>query len=392
VRRRIIGLLGVIGLAGAAIVIAASVPATRVASAASTSPVSRTWNARTAAAYLDQRQQWWESWPKATRDHGTVCLSCHTALPYAVARPALRQVLREGDVPAPERQLLADVVKRVQNWDVVKPYYGDTTRSGSERATQSRGTESVLNAFVLAAQNERMGVVSAEARRAFANMFSLQITSGAAAGSWPWLDFDLRPWESASASFFGAALAAIAVGMEPQGFARSAGIERNVDQLRVYLRAHVDQPLWNRLMRRDDPNLFNRAMLLWASSNFPGLLSTEERRDIIARLYDAQDSDGSWRLDALGHWKPAAVVAADATGDGYATGLIAYALEQSGSAPDEPHLARALGWLMSHQDAVAGSWAAISLNKRRDPTSNVGRFMTDAATAFAALALAGSRR
>ena len=51
---------------------------------------SPTWNRKAAAAYLDQRQDWWQKWPSAARDHGTFCVSCHTAAPYALARPALR--------------------------------------------------------------------------------------------------------------------------------------------------------------------------------------------------------------------------------------------------------------------------------------------------------------
>src|SRR6185295_13386636 len=51
---------------------------------------AHTWNPEAAAAYLDHRADWWMGWQGAARDHGTFCVSCHTALPYALARPALR--------------------------------------------------------------------------------------------------------------------------------------------------------------------------------------------------------------------------------------------------------------------------------------------------------------
>lgn len=345
------------------------------------------WKPQAAAAYLDQRQAYWESWPKAARDHGTVCLSCHTALPYALARPELGAELQETQVPAAELKLMADVVTRVRAWDVVKPFYGDTTPKGRAKAEQSRGTESVLNALVLASRDHRDGVVSADARRAFANMFALQQTNGDDPGAWAWLDFDLRPWESASAKYFGAALAAIAVGLEPQAYAETPAIQPNLTLLRHYLRGHVEKNYWNRLRRRDDPTLFNNTMLLWASSRLSGLLTSEERRSIVAALWDAQEPDGSWKLSRLGYWRPHDGAAQELTGDGYATGLITYALEESGTAPNDAHLAHALSWLASHQDPGAGMWSASSLNKHRDPTTNVGRFMSDAATAYAVLAL-----
>ena len=53
-------------------------------------PAEPGWNAKAAAQYLDQRAEWWTTWPNAARDRGTYCMSCHTTLPYALARPALR--------------------------------------------------------------------------------------------------------------------------------------------------------------------------------------------------------------------------------------------------------------------------------------------------------------
>jgi squalene-hopene/tetraprenyl-beta-curcumene cyclase len=375
---------------GFAMTLAVSAPTVWIAGGALARPVlSKSWNPRAAAAYLDQRQGWWESWPKAARDHGTVCVSCHTAVPYALARPELRAVLHEPDDPAPNRKLVSDVVTRVRAWRDVKPFYGDTTPEGRTKAIQSRGTEAVLNAVILAARDERTGVVSTEARQAFANMFALQETTGDDAGAWPWLNFGLRPWESATATYFGAALAAIAIGTEPQHFAGNREIQPNVARLRAYLREHVDQSLWRRLLRRDDPRLFNRAMLLWASARVPALISRDEQRSIIGALWDAQEPDGAWRLTSLGYWRGATGMSGEATGDGLATGLVAYALEQAGSEPNEPHLARALAWLARRQDPRTGMWVASSLNKRRDPATNVGKFMSDAATAYAVLALTG---
>ena len=349
-----------------------------------------TWDARAAAAYLDQRQSSWESWPKAARDHGTVCVSCHTALPYALARPELRRLLHEGGLTTTEEKLIGDVVTRVRAWGEVKPFYGDTTPNGRTKAIQSRGTEAVLNAVILASRDERSGIVSDDARRAFANMFALQQTADDDAGAWPWLDFGLRPWESTTAAYFGATLAAIAIGLEPQ-YAATSEVRPNVERLRTYLRGHVDQPLWRRVLRRDDPRLFNRAMLLWASAKLPGLLSSDEQRSIVTTLREAQASDGSWRLASLGHWRTGEGVTPDSAGDAFATGLVAFALEQAGSQPSEPHVARALAWLARHQDLPTGMWRAASLNKRRDPATNVGKFMSDAATGYAVLALTAAR-
>src|SRR5262245_4906628 len=106
------------------------------------------WDARSAAGYLAARQAWWRNWPPAARDQNTACVSCHSALPYALARPALRSRLNESGPSANESKLFADVVKRVRGWKDMEPWYPDQTR-GLPKTAESRCTESVINAIVL---------------------------------------------------------------------------------------------------------------------------------------------------------------------------------------------------------------------------------------------------
>ena len=130
-----------------------------------------------AAAYLDQRATWWTTWPTAQRDHGTFCVSCHTALPYALARPALRQPLGES-APAPsEAALLANISKRVTMWRDVEPFYPDQTR-GVPKTSESRATEAILNAVILARRDAASGAISDEGRRALDNVWALQMKTG----------------------------------------------------------------------------------------------------------------------------------------------------------------------------------------------------------------------
>jgi hypothetical protein len=45
------------------------------------------WNPKAAAAYLDQRQDWWQKWQPAARDHDTFCVSCQAARSGIGRRP-----------------------------------------------------------------------------------------------------------------------------------------------------------------------------------------------------------------------------------------------------------------------------------------------------------------
>jgi squalene-hopene/tetraprenyl-beta-curcumene cyclase len=352
------------------------------------------WDQKAAAAYLDQRAGWWMGWPRAARDHETFCVSCHTAVPYAMSRPALRAALAEQGPSANERKLLDNVKKRVRLWKEVAPFYTDADR-GVYKSVESRGTESVLNALILAstdastaANNDaskvwRRAPLSDDTRAAFENMWAEQQTTGDKKGAWLWLRFKNEPWEADDSDYYGAALAAIAVGTAPENYRARPEIQNNLKMLREYL---------NREYAAE--SLSNRVVLLWASAKLSGLLDAERQKAIINEALGKQQADGGWSLASMaGDWKRHDGTPQEALSDGYATGLIAFALEQAGLPRENRQLQQGLAWLANHQNKADGFWLAYSLNNNEEHhmSPDTARFMKDAATAYAVLALSESK-
>ena len=332
------------------------------------------WDPNAAAAYLDQRVEWWSGWETAARERGTFCVSCHTTGPYGLARPMLRPPGGASEASRSERALLDSVATRVSHWTEVAPFYPDE-RYGAPKTSESRGTEAILNALVLARRDAREGTLSDLALRAFDNLWALQETSGDAEGAWSWLHFNLAPWESDEGPYHGAALAAVAVGLAPADYASRPDVQERTAHLGDYLRRRLDaQPP------------FNRVMALWASGALPGLLPDAQQQAIVDEVVGLQREDGGWSLASLGSWKRRDETPVDTESDGYATGLVTLALQEAGLPRNHAGVASALAWLTRHQDPD-GSWPASSLNRKHDPSSDRGRFMRDAATAYAVLAL-----
>lgn len=312
-------------------------------------------------------------------------------MPYALARPALRGVLAESKPSSDEQKLIEDVTRRVRIWKEVGPYYRDQyygNGSSASKQEESRGTEAVLNALILANRDAELGYVSAETRAAFENMWALQRRSGEDKGAWRWLQFDEEPWESKNSVYYGATLAALATGLAPADYASSLGIQNDLTLLREYL--HREMPYQTTL---------NRVFLLWASTKLPGLLTSEQQNAIIKEVLRRQQPDGGWRLASITwnwrRWNAVSLIqmwlredGTPMTGksDGVATGLITLVLQKAGMREDNAQLQHGLSWLMAHQNAE-GFWPASSLNKKRNPSSGTGRFMNDAATAFSVMSL-----
>ncbi len=340
--------------------------------------ITLSWDPKTAAAYLDKRAAWWMDWPRAQRDHETFCVSCHTAVPYAISRSALRSVLGEPAPSPNEQRLLNNVTKRVRLWKEVEPFYKDADR-GPYKSVESRGTESVLNALILSSRDAQTGHLSDDAHTAFENMWAEQQTAGKQKGAWLWLRFSNEPWEADDSDYFGAALAAVAVGMAPENYRTAPEVRTRLMPLQEYLNREFSAQ-----------TTMNRPFLLWAAAKLPGLVEQDRRKAIVGELLEKQKADGGWSLSSLsGDWERHDGTPQETRSDGYATGLITFVLQQAGISPENAPLRRGLAWLSANQDKTEGCWAAYSLNKNKEHhlSPETALFMNDAATSYAVLSL-----
>ena len=336
------------------------------------------WSPTKAAAYLDTRSTWWMYWPKAAYEHGTFCVSCHTATPFSLGRAALRGSLHESAPSANEQKMYESVTKRVRAWHDVEPFYTDQAR-GLPKTSESRGTESIMNALILVWRDAPTGQLSADAKLALDNMWALQLKNGDMNGTWAWLQFHNAPFEGDS-QFYGSSLAAIAIGSAPGNYQATPEIQAGLKLLKTWLVKNMDAQ-----------KALDRVVLLWASTKLNGLLTPEQQNKIVSETIAKQRDDGGFSMSQLiGDWKRHDNTPIDTSSDGYATGLIAYALEQLAAPQTQAPLSKALAWLSRSQVASDGRWPAVSLNNNRPVLSDTGLFMSDAATAYAVMALTGA--
>ena len=320
---------------------------------------SADWNPRLAADYLDSRQKEWFAWDRA-KVEGGVCISCHTGVTYLLARPVLRRALSEGQPTTYEKGLLGGL------------------HAQAEAEGNRQGAEAVFGALFFALQNAGGKTMTADEKQAFDQLWSLQLREGKERGAWKWPNANHDPWSTPDAPFYGAALALLAVGTAPVEYRERPEIRERITALTDYL--HREQP---------SQPLHNRLALVWASSKLPAVLSPTTRQAILDETLRAQQSDGGWTIASLGPWRPHPEAPPSSGSNSFATAYVSFVLQQAGVVRSEPAVVRALDWLKAHQNPESGSWSAVSLNSRHDPNSMENRFMEDAATAFAALALVG---
>ena len=348
---------------------------------------AKKWDMDRAARYLDGRGESWFKFSSANRGEGATashCISCHSLLPYALAPPVLRRLSSQKSPTEWETKTLEQTRLRIANWSQLDEVEYQLFYDFDEpKKTQSRGTEAVLNTLILALDDRAEGRLqpSAATTKALSILWSTQLKTGAHKGSWDWLNFGLEPWESGNSQFLGGTVAAIAVGSIPGYRPTDDDSREQLESLRAYLKSHYASQ-----------NLHNRVWLLWASSGMDGLLTPREKEQLIEQIFARQQPNGGWSLGSLGDFTHVEIKTPDPTPDGYATGLILHALQLAGLPKDNLRVSNGLTWLRQNQDP-SGAWRAMSVNKKRSPESrdpakaNVGKFMWDAATGYAVLAL-----
>ena len=299
-------------------------------------PLAKAYSPTKAAEYLDGVGVNW------TRERK--CVTCHTNMPYLTARPLL-----PGDA----------------GWKEVRAFLDKDVESWSNGGKPRGDAYVVATAFALAFNDQQTtGKLSATGRAALDRMWASQRKSG----EWNWLKCDWPPLEHDD--YYGAALAALAVGYAPGDYAKTDKAVAGIAQLKAYF------------AKTPAPDLHHRAMLLWASKKLDGLLPPDEQAKVVAELKSQQKADGGWCLPSLGKYTRHDKTPNDPAGasDGYGTGFVVYVLRQAGVSADDPAVSKGVAWVKANQ-RESGRWFTRSL------ANDKAHFITNAGSAFCVLAL-----
>ncbi|MCA9134692.1 MAG: terpene cyclase/mutase family protein [Planctomycetales bacterium] len=305
-------------------------------------PVAAEFSAERAARYLDRASLTWQKEKK--------CVTCHTNMPYLFARPALASTL-------PDSHEVRDFYEEYR-----------TVRWAKRGPRESQGFWPVVVASGLTFNDvQTTGKLSQVARDVLDMMWTVQREDG----GWKWPDCNYAPMEIDE--HFGVTLAALTVGIAPDGYAETETAQKGLDKLRTFFQNNPPK------------SLHHRAMIAWCSKRVGGIATAEERAAILEELLAQQLPDGAWSTAGfLTDW--AGLDEADgpprdpAIGDAYGTGLVIVIARELGVPADDPRLAKGIQWLLANQ-RESGKWFT------RSPVRDGGNLISNTGSAFAVLAL-----
>jgi squalene-hopene/tetraprenyl-beta-curcumene cyclase len=307
-------------------------------------PKAKVFSVAKANEYLDNVARFWMQ----TNSCGT----CHANFAYMMARPAFEPA---SGPPVP---LVAETRKFLETR---KPH-----------PEFSFNAHAVGIAFALAWDDARgPRKLQPATRDALRRMWSLQSGSG----MWPRMGCG-KHVPSENDYHYTIALASVAAGMAPDGYAGATEARDGLTRLRRYLN------------RTPPKTLHDRVLLLWASLHVDGLLTSAERAEIVQRLLAGHGDDGGWSFAGL--IAPAASpVNRGLSSDGYGTGLTIYVLRQAGVAANQRQISAGLEWLRTNQRA-SGRWFTPTPVAGEPTETGVGTrelYVQNLGTAFSLLAL-----
>ncbi len=305
-------------------------------------PIATKYSAERAARYLDRAALNWQ------KTKG--CATCHTNLFYLAARPALRTILPDsGEV----RSFYEDY--RKVRWEKKGP-------------TESQGFwPIVVGAGLTINDAQATGKLSQVAREVLDIMWTVQRDDG----GWNWPDCDYAPMEIDD--HYGVTIAALAVGIAPDGYSNTPQARAGLEKIRKYFKHNPPK------------SLHHRAMLAWCSVRVDGIATKSERRETLAELLALQLEDGGWSTSSLlTDWK--GLTRSDdrpletKTSDGYGTGVVMVIARELGLPANDARLQRGVDWLRANQ-RESGKWFTQS------PVNDCGHLISNAGSAYAVLAL-----
>jgi squalene-hopene/tetraprenyl-beta-curcumene cyclase len=299
-------------------------------------PLAKKFSLENAASFLDNAALQWTD----KRD----CFACHTNYAYLYVRPMIdAKVPAHGEI----RQALETMVTK--RWPDKKPRWD---------------AEVVATAAALA-YNDSLTTkkLHPTTRTALDRMWTVQRKDGGIS----WLLCKWPPMENDD--HYGVTLAALAVGVAPDGYAQTEQAKKGLDGLRAWLKANPPK------------NLHHQAMVLWVSTYLDGFMTKDEQKAAIKELRANQLPDGGWSAAGIYPWPRGDKKDAEpAVSDGYGTGFTIFILRQGGVPAEDAALVKGIAWLKSNQ-RESGRWFARSLFRDNK------HYLSHAGSAFAVMAI-----
>ena len=273
------------------------------------------------------------------------CFSCHTNCAYLYARPMI-----SANVPAHDdvRHALEDLVSK--RWPDKKPRWdAEVVVAAAALAHNDAHTTKKLHPLT---------------KTALDRMWTVQKKDGGIR----WLNINQPPMEFDD--HYGVTLAALAVGVAPEYYAKTDQAKKGLDNLHRWLKANPSK------------NLHNKTMLLWVSTYLDGFVTADEQKATVKELRAKQLPDGGWSTSSLGDWKRIDGNEQTPTvSDGYGTGFTIYVLRRAGVPANDPAMTKGIASLKANQ-RESGRWFTRSL-----VDDNNKHYLAHLGSAFAVMAI-----